>query len=42
MTDFRVHASTAQLTLTGFLIGLSRGQLFIGPLFDSTGRRRPC
>jgi DHA1 family bicyclomycin/chloramphenicol resistance-like MFS transporter len=31
----------AQSTLTGLLIGLGLGQLVIGPLSDSFGRRRP-
>jgi DHA1 family bicyclomycin/chloramphenicol resistance-like MFS transporter len=31
----------AQLTLTGTLAGLAIGQLVIGPLSDSLGRRRP-
>ncbi len=30
-----------QLTLTGMLLGLSVGQLVIGPLSDAFGRRRP-
>jgi DHA1 family bicyclomycin/chloramphenicol resistance-like MFS transporter len=34
-------ASQVQLTLTAFLIGTSLGQLLLGPLSDSTGRRRP-
>lgn len=34
-------ASSIQLTLTAFLIGLGLGQLFIGPLSDAYGRRRP-
>ncbi len=36
-----LHASpaTVQLTLTGFLIGVALGQLTIGPVSDSTGRR---
>jgi DHA1 family bicyclomycin/chloramphenicol resistance-like MFS transporter len=34
-------ASQVQLTLTGTLIGLALGQLLIGPLSDSLGRRRP-
>jgi MFS transporter, DHA1 family, multidrug resistance protein len=39
--DFGVSSSIAQLTLTGFLLGLGLGQLIIGPLSDSVGRRRP-
>jgi DHA1 family bicyclomycin/chloramphenicol resistance-like MFS transporter len=34
-------ASQVQLTLTGTLVGLALGQLLIGPLSDSSGRRRP-
>ncbi len=34
-------ASLVQLTLTGTLVGLALGQLLIGPLSDSWGRRRP-
>ncbi|MBM7416555.1 MULTISPECIES: multidrug effflux MFS transporter [Nocardiaceae] len=33
--------SAVQFTLTGTLIGLAVGQLVIGPLSDSLGRRRP-
>ena len=32
-------ASTAQLTLTAFLVGLALGQLVLGPLSDAAGRR---
>ena len=39
--SFGVQTSVAQLTLTGFLLGLGLGQLIIGPLSDSLGRRRP-
>ncbi len=38
---FGVSTSTVQLTLTGFLLGVGLGQLIIGPLSDSIGRRRP-
>lgn len=34
-------AAGVQLTLTAFLLGLGIGQLFIGALSDSVGRRRP-
>jgi MFS transporter, DHA1 family, multidrug resistance protein len=34
-------ASGIQLTMTAFLVGLGLGQLFIGPLSDGIGRRRP-
>ena len=38
--DLDASASTIQLTLTMFLIGLATGQLVIGPLSDQWGRRR--
>ena len=34
-------ASTGQLTLTSCMLGLAVGQLIMGPLSDSLGRRRP-
>lgn len=39
--DLGATATGIQLTLTAFLVGLGLGQLFIGPLSDATGRRRP-
>jgi MFS transporter, DHA1 family, multidrug resistance protein len=39
--DLGAGATAAQLTLTACVIGLALGQLFIGPLSDMTGRRRP-
>lgn len=39
--DLHTTASKVQLTLTACLIGLSVGQLVIGSLSDSFGRRRP-
>jgi len=39
--DLVVSSSVVQLTLTGTLAGLALGQLVIGPLSDSLGRRRP-
>jgi DHA1 family bicyclomycin/chloramphenicol resistance-like MFS transporter len=39
--DLSVSPSVAQLTLTGTLAGLALGQLIVGPLSDSLGRRRP-
>jgi DHA1 family bicyclomycin/chloramphenicol resistance-like MFS transporter len=41
VTEFETTSSTVQLTLTGTLIGLALGQLFIGPLADAVGRRKP-
>ncbi|WP_349271045.1 Bcr/CflA family drug resistance efflux transporter [Mycolicibacterium parafortuitum] len=39
--ELSVTSSVAQLTLTGTLAGLAIGQLIIGPLSDSLGRRKP-
>lgn len=39
--DYSVSSSVVQLTLTGTLAGLALGQLVIGPLSDSLGRRKP-
>ena len=39
--ELGTSASQVQLTLTGTLVGLALGQLLIGPLSDSWGRRRP-
>ncbi|OBK78120.1 multidrug effflux MFS transporter [Mycobacterium sp. 1164985.4] len=39
--ELGVSSSVAQLTLTGTLLGLALGQLLVGPLSDSLGRRRP-
>ncbi|MFL6127355.1 multidrug effflux MFS transporter [Actinophytocola sp.] len=39
--DLGASSSAVQLTLTGTLLGLGLGQLVIGPLSDSLGRRRP-
>lgn len=39
--DLGTTASGIQLTLTACLIGLGLGQLFLGPLSDAVGRRRP-
>jgi len=39
--ELGLSSSVAQLTLTGTLVGLALGQLVVGPLSDSLGRRRP-
>jgi len=39
--DLSVPSSVVQLTLTGTLAGLALGQLIVGPLSDSLGRRKP-
>ncbi|MCV7255806.1 multidrug effflux MFS transporter [Mycobacterium hackensackense] len=39
--DLSVSSSVVQLTLTGTLAGLALGQLVVGSLSDSLGRRRP-
>lgn len=39
--DFKASASSIQLSLTAFLIGLAGGQLIIGQLSDRYGRRMP-
>ncbi|WP_066194057.1 MULTISPECIES: Bcr/CflA family efflux MFS transporter [Gracilibacillus] len=39
--DFSVRASLVQLSLTACLIGLAIGQLVIGPISDSVGRKKP-
>ncbi len=39
--DLGASSSTAQLTLSLSLIGLAVGQLFVGPVSDALGRRRP-
>jgi DHA1 family bicyclomycin/chloramphenicol resistance-like MFS transporter len=39
--EFGTSASTAQLTIALFLLGLGGGQLVAGPLSDTFGRRRP-
>ncbi|WES64301.1 multidrug effflux MFS transporter [Microbacter sp. GSS18] len=38
--DLGVSASSVQLTLTAFLVGIGAGQLLLGPLSDRFGRRR--
>src|SRR3954471_2077752 len=39
--DLGSTPAAVQLTLTGTLVGLAVGQLVIGPLSDTLGRRRP-
>jgi DHA1 family bicyclomycin/chloramphenicol resistance-like MFS transporter len=39
--DLHVSATSVQLTLTGMLVGVSVGQLLVGPLSDAVGRRKP-
>ncbi|ODU00770.1 MAG: Bcr/CflA family drug resistance efflux transporter [Pseudonocardia sp. SCN 72-86] len=39
--ELNASESLVQLTLTGTLAGLALGQLFIGPLSDAIGRRKP-
>ncbi|CRK82706.1 multidrug effflux MFS transporter [Neobacillus massiliamazoniensis] len=39
--DFHANPSVVQLSLTFFLLGISSGQLFSGPLSDIRGRRKP-
>ncbi len=39
--DLHVGAAPVQLTLTACLAGLAVGQVFVGPLSDAVGRRRP-
>ena len=39
--DLRTSASSVQLTLTAFLVGIALGQLIFGPLSDRFGRMTP-
>lgn len=39
--DFNTTTSNAQLTLSLFMIGLGLGNLFVGPISDSIGRKKP-
>ncbi|MEV4107761.1 multidrug effflux MFS transporter [Nonomuraea sp. NPDC049695] len=38
--SFGTPASSVQLSLTAFLVGLAAGQLLLGPVSDAVGRRR--
>src|SRR3712207_6963038 len=40
-TELETTSAAVQLTLTGTLIGVTLGQLVLGPLSDRFGRRRP-
>jgi DHA1 family bicyclomycin/chloramphenicol resistance-like MFS transporter len=40
-TDLQTSATTVQLTLTAYLVGVTAGQLVFGPLSDRFGRVRP-
>ncbi|KRG08191.1 multidrug effflux MFS transporter [Staphylococcus sp. NAM3COL9] len=40
-TDFNTTTSNSQLTLSLFMIGLALGNLFVGPISDSIGRKTP-
>ncbi|MFJ7218229.1 multidrug effflux MFS transporter [Amycolatopsis sp. NPDC098790] len=39
--DLHAADTTVQFTLSAFIVGLALGQLVVGPLSDSFGRRRP-
>ncbi|MGV2875512.1 multidrug effflux MFS transporter [Macrococcus capreoli] len=39
--ELHTNASNAQLSLTACMIGLAVGQIFVGPLSDITGRKKP-
>jgi DHA1 family bicyclomycin/chloramphenicol resistance-like MFS transporter len=39
--DLGVTASSAEVTLTACVVGIAVGQLLLGPLSDTAGRRRP-
>ncbi|ANR68839.1 MULTISPECIES: multidrug effflux MFS transporter [Staphylococcus] len=40
-SDFNTTTSNSQLTLSLFMIGLALGNLFVGPISDSIGRKTP-
>ncbi len=39
--DFDISASTTQLTISFFMIGLALGNFLAGPISDITGRKKP-
>ncbi|MFG2810005.1 MFS transporter [Streptomyces sp. DT199] len=39
--DLHISQTVTQLALTAFMIGIAVGQLVLGPLSDTLGRRRP-
>lgn len=39
--DLEVSASLVQLSLTACMVGLAAGQIIVGPISDSKGRRKP-
>ena len=40
--DLSISTAATQITITAFLLGMAIGQIFIGPISDSRGRRGPC
>lgn len=40
-SDLHASGTAVQFTLTAFIIGLAAGQVVVGPLSDSFGRRKP-
>ncbi|MEV5958152.1 multidrug effflux MFS transporter [Streptomyces sp. NPDC051987] len=40
-SDLHISQAVTQLTLTAFMLGIALGQLIIGPLSDTVGRRGP-
>jgi DHA1 family bicyclomycin/chloramphenicol resistance-like MFS transporter len=40
-SDLHANGTLLQLTLTTFIIGMSLGQLIVGPITDAIGRRKP-
>lgn len=41
VTDLPATESQVQATITGVLLGMGLGQLVIGPVSDTIGRRKP-